>query len=323
MNKKIKKTLMSILCCALLAASILGFVTGRTVSAEVAIPEKPTGTYTGVLTGEIADSMLDSFKVYGASTRTIGVNGIRFLSTIENDDLAFIPKGAEFGTIIIPNRLLGDAELTKDTAKALVAPAKVVTNVKEVPENGMGYYISLVGETLTSSFPTNLYDTVFAARAYVKYTYENAYGEMVEDYVYSTKTTYRSIAYVASCELAKMANAGSPDNDENSFLNRIVSEVADKQEMSVALSETVINIGDTTSVSVSGISDGVNEFAYSLISSNTSVAVIGENGEIDAVGVGTATITARIGLTERTVELTVKDPDAAERMKAVIFCILR
>ena len=312
MKKKTKKTLLSIFCCGLLAASALSITAGVTVSAEEPERVAPTGTYTGTLVGEIPDSMLDSFQVYGASTRKAGIDGLRFLSTIENDDLALIPQGAEFGTILIPYRMLGEEELTKDTAKALVAPAKVVTDAAEVPENGMGYYITLVGEQLTSSFPTNLYGTVFAARAYVKYTYENAYGEMVEDYAYSTKTTYRSIGYVASCELASRANAGDPDNDENSFLNRIVSEVAAQKEMSVSLSEAEINIGKTAVVTVSGISDGVNEFAYSISSSNESVAKIGENGEIEAIGAGTTTITARIGLTERTVELTVKDPDEAE-----------
>ena len=311
MKKKMKNILISILTCGVLSAATIGATLGVSAKAD-SVRVTPTGTYTGTLSGAIADSMLESFQVYGASTRKSGYNGLRFLSTIENEDLALIPEGAEFGTILIPNRLLGGAELTKDTENALVAPAKVDTDAEEVPENGMGYYITLVGETLTSNFPENLYSTVFAARAYVKYTYENAYGEMVEDYVYSTKTTYRSIGYVASCELAKLANTGNPDNDENSFLNKIVSEVANQKEMSVSLSEAQINIGKTAVVTVSGISDGVNEFAYSLSSSNESVAKIGENGEIEAVGAGTTTITARIGLTERWVELTVTDPDAAE-----------
>ena len=312
MKRKTKKTLLSILCCGLLATSALGVTAGLNVSAD---SERvvPTGTYTGTLSGAINGSMLDSFQVYGASTRKGGeVDGFRFLSTIEDDDLALIPQGAEFGTLLIPHRKLGDAELTKDTPNVLVAPAKVDTNVKEVPENGMGYNITLVGKDLTSSFPTNLYGTVLAARAYVKYTYENVYGEMVEDYAYSAKTIYRSIGYVASCELATLANEGTPDNDANSFLNRIVSAVADEKEMTVSLDATQVSIGDAVGITVSGINDGVNEFAYSLSSSNTDVAMIDENGEITTLGAGTTTITARIGLTERSVELTVTDPEAAE-----------
>ena len=118
MKKRIKNTLLSILCCGLLTTSALGVAAGLTASAE---SERivPTGTYTGTLSGAIADSMLDSFQVYGASTRTGSPDGFRFLTTIENDDLALIPQGAEFGTILLPYSML-DGELTKDTASALV-----------------------------------------------------------------------------------------------------------------------------------------------------------------------------------------------------------
>ena len=109
MKRKTKKTLLSILCCGLLATSALGVTAGLNVSAD---SERvvPTGTYTGTLSGAITGSMLDSFQVYGASTRKSGeVDGFRFLSTIEDDDLALITQGAEFGTLLIPHRKLGDA----------------------------------------------------------------------------------------------------------------------------------------------------------------------------------------------------------------------
>ena len=105
MKKNIKNILLSILACGLLTTGTLGATLGISAKAE-SEPVVPTGTYTGTLSGAIADSMLDSFQVYGASTRKSGtVDGLRFLSTIENDDLALIPEGAEFGTILIFNSI--------------------------------------------------------------------------------------------------------------------------------------------------------------------------------------------------------------------------
>ena len=169
MKKRIKNTLLSILSVGLMVSATVGVATGISASADT-VRVKPTGLNENQLTAEIKDTMLDTFKVYGASTRTAEPVGFRFLTTIEQSDLELIPNDAEFGTLIIPYNKLGETELTKDTKNALVAPALVDTDSKDVPANGLGYYITLMGETLEDAFPENLYNTVLAARAYVKYT---------------------------------------------------------------------------------------------------------------------------------------------------------
>ena len=299
MKKRIKNTLLSILSVGLMVSATVGVSTGISASADT-VRAKPTGLNENQLTAEIKDTMLDTFKVYGASTRTAEPVGFRFLTTIEQSDLKLIPNDAEFGTLIIPYNKLGENELTKDTENALVAPALVDTAAKEVPANGLGYYITLMGETLEEAFPENLYDVVLAARAYVKYTY-TVDGEEITDYAYSATTIYRSIAYVASCELVEKQEAGE-DVSASSHLNTIISQTTDSASLSMP---TEMTAGSTKKITLENATDGVNGFAYSLISDNEAVAIINENGELEAVGAGTATITAKIGAKEISTQLTV------------------
>ena len=163
MNKKLKNTLLATLCCGLLATAGAGVLTGFNASAD-SVRVTPTGANTNTLTEAINDADLDTFQVYGASTGKKALLGFRFLATIEESDLALIPNTAEFGMVIIPKHLLGEGELTVDTANALVAPALVDTAATEVPDGGLGYYITLMGETLEKAFPESLYDTVLTAR---------------------------------------------------------------------------------------------------------------------------------------------------------------
>ena len=301
MKKIMRKNIISALCCGFLATATLGVAAGITASAD-SVRVKPTGLNANTLTAEINDADLDTFKVYGASVRKAEPNGFRFLATIEDSDLALIPNNAEFGTLLIPYSKLGDAELTATTKSVLVAPALVDTDTEGVPSNGLGYYITLTGETLENAFPEGLYNTVLAARAYVKYTYV-ANGETITDYAYSSTTVCRSIAYVASCELAAMEKEGNADLNSNSFLNKIIAQTT--EDASFSLSATELSVGEKATASFTGVSDGVNAFAYNLTSSNEKVAIINANGEVEAVGGGTVEITATLGAKKFTVQLTV------------------
>ena len=104
MKKSTRNLLVSILCFGVSATALCGVTVAASASAE-SVRVKPTGTNVNTLNGPLADSMLDSFQIYGASTRLTTPNGFRFLATIENDDLALIPQGAEFGTILIFNSI--------------------------------------------------------------------------------------------------------------------------------------------------------------------------------------------------------------------------
>ncbi len=309
MKKRTKNTLLSLLSCGLVTTATFGMAAGMTAVAD-SVRVKPTGSNANTLTQEINDADLDTFKVYGASTGKKELLGFRFLATIEQSDLALIPNTAEFGMLLIPSEKLGDAELTKDTPNALVAKAEVDTAAKDVPDGGLGYYITLMGETLESAFPEGLYDTSITARAYVKYAY-TANGKTITDYAYSAKDIDRSIAYVASCELAAMENNGEDVSDASSHLNTIITQTTEGAELS--LSTDTIEKGDTIEVSISNATDGVNNYAYNLKSSNESVAII-EDGKVKAVGVGTTTITVTMGAKTFTKEITIgaKTPVAFE-----------
>ena len=308
MKKKIKNILFGILTCGVLSTATVGVTLG--VSATAASGRvKPTGTNTEIFTQEINDADLDTFKVFGASTGKKELLGFRFLATIENSDLALIPNTAEFGMLLIPHDRLGDAELTEKTEGVFIAPALVDTVSDEVPVNGMGYYITLMGETLESAFPEDLYDTVLTARAYVKYTY-TANGETITDYAYSQTDLDRSIAYVASCELATLENKGEADTNASSHLNTIITQTTVGAELQIA-SET-IKEGDVVAVSLSNATDSVNNYAYNLTSSNEAVAIITANGEVKAVGAGTTVITATIGAKTISKEITIGEKTPVE-----------
>ncbi len=306
MKRRTKRALISAFACGLLATSTIGVgaTVGFTTQAD-SVRVKPTGAYTGTLTQEINDADLDSFKVYGAGTRMKEPNGFRFLASIDASDLALIPNDAEFGLVIIPNAMLGDAELTASTKNALVAPAFVDMSSSEIPDGGLGYCITLMGETLDSAFPENLYGTVLTARAYVKYTYQ-ANGETVTDYAYSGADIDRSIAYVASCELADLEERGDADTNANSFLNQIISSTTENATLEM---KTEVFDGASVTVNLNNANDGVNHFEYKLSSSNEDVAIINEKGEVETVGVGTAVITATMGATKITQTITVKGPE--------------
>ena len=302
MRKKIKNILLSILTCGILSAATAGVTLGVSAMADSA-RVKPTGTNTNALTQEIKDSDLETFKVYGASIRTKGDIGFRFLSTIESSDLDIIPNTAEFGTILLPFSKLGERELTVDTEKALVAAAQVDTASEDVPEGGLGYYITLMGETLENAFPEDLYGTVLAARAYVKYTYE-ANGQTITDYAYSQETIFRSMAYISSCELTTLEGEGKDVSiSDYDYLNGIISKAT--EDAVLDLSATEIKTGGIATVDLIGAADSKNDFSYKLSSSNENVATINENGEIVGVSGGVATITANIGTTEFSADITV------------------
>ena len=307
MRKKIKNILLGIFACGLLSTATLGATLGVSAMAD-SVRVKPTGTNTAIFTQEIKDSELDTFKVYGASIRTKGEIGFRFLATIESSDLEIIPNTAEFGTILIPYSKLGERELTVDTEMALVAPAKVDTDAEDVPEGGLGYYITLMGETLEKAFPENLYGTVLAARAYVKYTYE-ANGQTITDYAYSEETIFRSMAYITSYELVTLErNDKDVSISDYNYLNGIISSAT--EDAVLDLSATEINNGETATVNLIGAADSKNDFSYNLYSSNENVARINEKGEIVGVSGGVATITANIGTTKFSVDITVLGPKA-------------
>ena len=106
MKRTMKKNLIATLSLAFVGTAVSGASLGVFFASAENVYTKPTGTNTITLTQEIADSSLESFKVLGASVRTAEPAGIRFLTTISNDDVAEIPEGAEFGTFIIPATML-------------------------------------------------------------------------------------------------------------------------------------------------------------------------------------------------------------------------
>ncbi len=153
--------------------------------------------------GELAaveDADINIATTDGASIRTSGVQGLRFVSTIQKD--ADYGKVVEFGTLLIPTEYLGTNELV------LGYKAGQKKCAAQVP--AVYLYTDTETETSFTAVLTNIaeanYTREISARAYA--IYEDANGN--RQVVYSDVTTSRSPYTVAKNGLAD-ASASEED----------------------------------------------------------------------------------------------------------------
>lgn len=144
----------------------------------------PAGTvYTATYEEETTEEEIivtSDASVLGAQIRLSGDSAdLRFVSSIDKELLAtlgiteFSGENVKFGSIVLPADLLGDEELTKETAQAAVVPA-----VKRYAENSKEVYFTVCLVNISE----NNYDRIFTVRPYIEYTDENGtvqtmYGE--------------------------------------------------------------------------------------------------------------------------------------------------
>ncbi len=103
------------------------------------------------------------------------------------------------------------------------------------------------------------------------------------------------------------SSSETPVSSEIPVSSDSTPEVIHVATVNVALADTEINVGETTTVSVEILPENATDKSYTLTSSNTAVATI-EGSTITAVGKGTTTIKAvsTDGAIEGTATLTVK-----------------
>ena len=178
--------------------------------------------------------------------------------------------------------------LTHDTASVLVGEAKVACSAKEIPDGGLGYYVTLAGEA-GEAFPESLYAEGFTLRSYVEYTYTPEGGEPVTDIIYSKQIT-RSMGEVASKALLDPEFTG-----DTTFLNTIVSKVTADTTVSIS-DKLFIDEAESKPVANGTITVNNNDAncIYTLAVEDENVAKI-VDGELVPVAEGTTKVTATIG----------------------------
>ena len=225
--------------------------------------------------------IVDTPVVLGGSVRLSAPSGLRFQSKV-NENLK--DTGATFGTLIIPKGVLGENELTAETAlvenveQTKWATDSVKKNNPEDYQDGYEYFNGVL-----TKIPETHYGTIIVARSYVYANGQYYYSDAIE----------RSIAQVSAYALR--------DGYTNDILYDYVDKALEGATVSMTSKLTLIET-ETYQLALSGNKGYVAIWS----SSNKDVATVDENGKITALkNEGTATITAKLGNLEVECEVTV------------------
>ncbi|MBQ9117936.1 MAG: MBL fold metallo-hydrolase [Clostridia bacterium] len=232
-----------------------------------------------------------AFDVLGASVRMMNPDGLRFVAQVEADALT---DGAEYGMVLIPQDMDTGADLTKDTANALVIPATGVWSdelctIYGIADGYKAFSCALIAEQAegeeVARFPQEFYNRPITAVAYV-----TAGGETI----YTEKVT-RSIGYVATVESMK------PTYEQSDLIDEI--SAATTVDFSVNGGATLT----TTEACAPVFTVGNIATDYVTYTSDNEAAIKVVDGKVVAVADGIANITATMSLGgEKTIEKTVE-----------------
>lgn len=226
-------------------------------------------------------AIIDVPVVLGGSVRLSAPSGLRFQSKLASE---VIETGATFGTLIIPKEVLGESALTHEISAATdIKQTKWATeSVKqahpETYEEGYEYFNAVL-----TDIPSGHYDKVIVARSYVYANGQYYYSDAME----------RSIAQVSAYAL------------KDGYTNEILYTYVDKAlegETLVLQGQTTLYEGESYQLTLTGNKGCVAVWS----SSNENIVTVDKNGRFTAVGVGKATVTAKIGNKSVQCEIIVK-----------------
>lgn len=157
----------------------------------------------------IPTSATETPVILGASIRTEGTQGLRFVGKIKKSDHSLtLGDDANFGILLLPaNKVNAGTNITVDTTGAKKVPAKIIMSEATVTSLGIAYddaywYFSAV----VTGIPKENYGTDLIARVYI----QNG-----ASYTYSAQTT-RSVIYIANA----IVDAG----EATTAINTVVSD---------------------------------------------------------------------------------------------------
>ena len=257
--------------------------------------DQPTVTYKNNVHGGIATSsvvigdaqvdgtftIIEAPTILGGSVRLSAPAGLRFQSKVPQ---AMVEMDGTFGTLVIPRAVLGDAELTVETALAenieqtVWATENVQTSNPAAYEEGYQYFNAVL-----TKIPEEYYGTEIVARSYVYLDGVYYYSEEVE----------RSLAQVAAYAIQD----GYTEEVLYSYVDTALATETKSMEKSVILNE-----GDRYQLTLSGVKNYVA--VWTVV--NNGVLSIDKNGKITARQAGVARVTAQIGSTVLQCEVIVR-----------------
>lgn len=213
--------------------------------------------------------------VLGGSVRLSTPAGVRFQSKVEE---SLVSEGATFGTLVIPKAVLGEAELTHETASVRNIPQtkwatdSVKENNPQDYEEGYAYFNAVL-----TDIPAEHYDKVIVARSYAYLNGVYYYSEPME----------RSIAQVAAYAIQ--------DGYTESVLFTYVDTALANETLSL---ESRVEVKEGLSYQLT--LTGNKGYVAIWQSSDTRIAKVDNTGRVTALRPGQVTITAKIG--NKTVE---------------------
>ena len=256
--------------------------TQPTVSYANNIAVGAASAYVGVgeTKAETQFVIVDTPTILGGSVRTKDPSGLRFQSKVDAD---LKNSGAEFGTLLIPKKVLGENELTHETASVEDVEQSVwaTENVKATNPNDYEEGYEYFNAVLTG-IPEAYYDEVIVARSYV---YANG------QYYYADEIS-RSIMQVASHAI----QAG----EKFDILNKYVDKGLEGKTITIEGASQVMH-----ERSIVLALEGAEGCVAVWSSSNEKILTVDNEGNVTGMRVGRATVTATIGTKEYTVEITV------------------
>ena len=204
---------------------------------------KANSTYAGLtgtaseVTAEVAIEDGEFVISDYAEIKTVSPNGIRFDTTVKASLLEKLPTDAQFGTLIVPTKILGQTELNLANASAVKANVvyanQYLFDTTEGNEGNGLYKATLLGTQNGESFDDFLreyYDVEISARSFVKYTVG---GQEKTAY---TDTISWSMAQVAGRNIA-LADTLGLDPEEVEFLRPIMGAGVQDNDAGVVLAE--------------------------------------------------------------------------------------
>lgn len=229
-------------------------------------------------------TIIEAPTILGGSVRLSAPAGLRFQSKVPQ---TMVDMGGTFGTLVIPRAVLGEAELTVETALAenieqtVWATENVQINNPSAYEEGYQYFNGVLTE-----IPEAYYGTEIVARSYICLDGVYYYSEEVE----------RSLAQVAAYAIQD----GYTDAVLYTYVDTALATESKSMENSV-----ILNVGGSYQLTLSGVKNYVAVWSVE----NNGVVTIDRNGKIIARQAGVTRVTAQIGSTVLQCEVVVRQSE--------------